>query len=165
MWLGEELASVYDPRLWGLVTIYVVSWLVIFARNSRIIKRNKLFTIVLGVVFLFVSMLLGGFLIEGFTEMWISALSWPIVVSYMLLEFAKFGLEKDQTSQTFYAVTGYFESRIRDHHGTQQDQHTTQEEKNQAREMEAFYKKALGEIESLVEYTHRLQRNDTKTRP
>jgi hypothetical protein len=91
------------------ISIYVVAWLVIYVRNKEEIAKHKIFAVVLSLIFLPVSLILSGFIFENFEETWISAFSWPMVVSYLLLEYTK----KERRTVAYESALDFLEGKKR----------------------------------------------------
>ena len=134
-------------RLGGHIAVYLGSWLIIYVRNRDDINRHKLFTLVLAVVFLIFSLLLAGFVWVDFREMWISAFSWPIVVSYILLAYSK----RERRTMAYRAVIEFLEKKKRFYEEVLNNPNSEQFERQMARLRTRALNYTLDEIRGIID--------------
>jgi len=77
------------------LVLYAIIWVITYSRGKETFDKHKKFTLILVVLFYVINLGISGFLYPDFKEMWMLAVSWPLIVSYLMLEFTKKEREKE----------------------------------------------------------------------
>jgi len=123
------------PRICAHLVVYIVVWLLIYAKNREAIEKHIRLTLFLGTLFAFVSLMLNGIifpsLIPEIREIWLSAISWPVFVNYFLLAYTV----KERKKEILYDLVSFLGEKEKYYREVIQSPHAEAFEKRNAKRM------------------------------